>query len=313
MSDRLLPLDAWTLAAVEQAMSAHVGGQWTARSFTDLADRSSHQAVICHGPTMSVFVKVSTAQDAVVQFAAELDGLRLLRERAAVATAVPVGPGVLALDPGALLLLEAVPEHAPEARTVDDWRSIGSTLARLHQAHGQQFGLADFDGFFGPLPQNNAPLAGSATWCDFYAERRVLPGLRMARDAGHVSSELAARVERLAGRLPQVAGPEPRPALLHGDAQQNNFISSAAGAVLIDAAPYYGHPELDLALLDYFQPVPDDVYAGYREVGTIDPGFSERRELWRIAAYLHVLAVDGTTTFGRTFSRRLADAVQRYT
>lgn len=294
-------------------MSAHVGGPWTARSFTDLADRSSHHAVICHGPSTSVFVKASSAEDAVVQFAAELDGLRLLRERAAVATPVPVGPGVLALDPGALLLLEAVPEHAPEARTVDDWRSIGSTLASLHRVRGDRFGLADFDGFFGPLPQDNAPLDGSASWADFYAERRVLPGLRMARDAGHVSPELAGRVERLTVRLPQLVGPEPEPCLLHGDAQQNNFISSTAGAVLIDAAPYYGHPEIDLALLDYFQPVPDDVYDGYRELGTIDTGFVERRELWRVAAYLHVLAVDGATAFGRSFTKRLTDAVQQYT
>jgi len=52
-----------------------------------------------------------------------------------------------------------------------------------------------------------------------------------------------------AARLPDLAGPEPRPALLHGDAQQNNFVSTAAGAVVIDAAPYFGHPEADLALV----------------------------------------------------------------
>jgi len=46
-----------------------------------------------------------------------------------------------------------------------------------------------------------------------------------------------------------LCGPEPAPSLLHGDAQQNNFVSTDAGAVIVDSAPYFGHPEVDLALV----------------------------------------------------------------
>jgi fructosamine-3-kinase len=49
-------------------------------------------------------------------------------------------------------------------------------------------------------------------------------------------------VERVAERLPQLCGPEPMPALLHGDAQQNNFVNIRDGAYLIDACPYFDHP-----------------------------------------------------------------------
>ena len=82
--------------------------------------------------------------------------------------------------------------------------------------------------------------------------------------------------------------------------------------MLVDPAPYFGHPEIDLALLGYFQPVPRDVFDGYTEVRPIDDGFPERRELWRMFAYLAVVAVDGTTPFGRAFFSRLDQAIGRY-
>lgn len=167
------------------------------------------------------------------------------------------------------------------------------------------------DGVVGPLHQDNRPVPGNR-WADFYAERRLRPRLRSAVDSGHLPPDLARGVDRLIARLPRLCGREPRPSLLHGDAQQNNVLTTATGAVLIDVAPHFGHPELDLALLDYFAPVPGAVFDAYREVAPIDPGFGARRELWRLAGYLAVVTVDGTSEFGRPFLGRVADAVAAY-
>jgi fructosamine-3-kinase len=177
--------------------------------------------------------------------------------------------------------------------------------------HDPQFGLDHLNGFFGPLPQDNAPVA-SNHWSDFYAERRLAPRLRSSVDTGHIPVALAADIEQLRRRLPMLCGPEPRPSLLHGDAQHHNFVSTFTGAVVVDAAPYFGHPEIDLALVDYFSPVPGDVFDAYREVSVIDPGFAQRRELWRIFAYLAVVTVAGDKPFGRGILARLADAVRHY-
>jgi fructosamine-3-kinase len=72
------------------------------------------------------------------------------------------------------------------------------------------------------------------------------------------------------------------PSLVHGDAQQNNFISTEEGPVVIDPAVYYGNPELDLASVDCSQPVADDVLNSCRDERPTDPGFWERRDLWRV-------------------------------
>jgi fructosamine-3-kinase len=77
-------------------------------------------------------------------------------------------------------------------------------------------------------------------------------------------------------------------------------------------APSIGHPEVDLALVDYFAPVPSEVFDAYRDVTPIDPGFPERRELLRLFAYLAVITVDGASDFGRPFLNRLADAIASY-
>ena len=299
------------VAEIERAASAHLGRPWVSRGFTSLNERASHPSGVLHGESFSVFAKLGVAADAREQFTAELDGLRLLSRAAEVKTPVPVADGVVSLAAGSLLLFEALPERPPEARERDDWRSIGRVLAALHAVRHRRFGLGGAPGFFGPLPQDNRPVR-SNRWTDFYLERRITPALRIAADSGNLPADLAAQVGRVMARLPALSGPEPRPSLLHGDAQQHNFISTADGAVAIDPAPYFGHPEVDLAQVDFFQPVPADLLAAYGEVAPLDPGFADRRELWRLPTYLAVIAVDGPSPFGRRCLARLADAVRRY-
>lgn len=297
--------------AIEQAASQHLGRPWVSLRFTDLNDQASHPAGIHHGRPFSVFAKLSFAAGSRQHFAAELSGFDLIRQRTSVATPTPVATGLAGVDGGTVLLLEALPERPAQARTAADYRAIGRTIASLHQASDDRFGLAEFDGFFGPLYQDNEPVP-SNRWADFYGERRVLPLLRAAVDSQNLPSDLATAVQNLVPKLSGLCGPEPRPALLHGDAQQNNFLSTPSGAVVIDVCPYFGHPEVDLALVDIFAPAPGEVLAGYREISPVDPGFGSRRELWRVHAYLAVIAVDGRGPFGRQFIPRLADALARY-
>jgi protein-ribulosamine 3-kinase len=285
------------VGAVEQMVSQYLGRRWQAKTARDLSEFSYHPAAILSDGGLSVFVKVSTAANGLEQFETELASLRYLAQRG---VRTPTAVGVRATEGGAVLVLEAVTavERGPR-----QWREIGQALGRLHHIHGPRFGLKTH-GYFGPFYQDNRPLDD---WLSFYAERRVAPLLRLATDSGHLPADLGRQVEKLMTRLPELCGPAVAPALLHGDAQQNNFISTANGVLLIDtAAIYYGHPEIDLALVDYFQVVPADVFEGYQEEMPIAAGFAERRELWRVFAYLALITVDGG------FAGRLRAAVRQY-
>ncbi len=303
-------LNADVVRAVERAASAHRGHPWVSAGFSSLDARAAHPAGIFRGELFSVFAKLG-GPDAHTQFIAEMRGLDLIRGRSSVGTAVPVGPGLIHVGDGSLLLSEALAERPAERRCGADYEALGQTLAALHEVKDGQFGLAGFDGFFGPFRQDNRPVPAN-TWASFYAERRVGPSLRVAVDSGHLPADLAAGVGRIIARLPELTGPEPAPALLHGDGQQNNFISTPDGAVVIDACPYFGHPELDLALLGYFEPVPGAVFDAYRDVSPLARGFDERIELWRLFAYLAVISATGASSLGRDFLGRVVSAVTRF-
>jgi fructosamine-3-kinase len=292
-------LGARVRAQIEHAASAHLGRSWVSQGFTSLDDRASHSCGILRGAPFSVFAKLGTGPDAREQFTAELAGLRLISP--AVPVPVPVAGGLADTEvggladtdasgladtdasgpgdteTGVLLLSEALPERPPGSRSRTDWRSIGHVLATVHQVRHERFGLDGPRGFFGPLPQDNRPVPGNR-WAGFFRERRLLPLLRAAADSGHLPPGLAAGVEGIAARLPALAGP----------------------------------PEADLAMLDFFQPVPDDVLAAYQEILPVDPGFAGRRELWRLPVYLAVVAVAGDDPFGRRYLDRLAAAIRLY-
>jgi protein-ribulosamine 3-kinase len=278
--------------AIERAVSAYRGAPWRVRSLRDLADLSSHPAAIIADGDFAVFAKRCVGAMARDQLEVEQAGLTLLRERAGVQTPEPIA--IIDVDGGAIMLTVAVAEIA---RGPEQWRAIGRTLARIHRVYSDACGL-DRNGYFGPCFQDNRRLTD---WPTFFLERRVWPRLAAAVDSGHLPPALARQVESVAARVHDLCGPPVAPTLLHGDAQKNNFLSTADGALVIDPAVHYGHPEYDLALIDYFEAVPDAVFHGYREVLPIAPDFAERRALWRIPAclavvqhagapYLHMLA-----------------------
>jgi fructosamine-3-kinase len=283
---------------VEQVVTEHIGRQWTIKAARDMTEFACHPCALLSDGSYSVFAKFSDAANGLEQFEIELAGLRLLSERSGVLTPTPIG--IIPVTGGSILVLETV--QAVD-RTTRHWRQIGQTLARIHKIKWDRFGL-ETHGYFGPLYQDNNPMSD---WPTFYAERRLWPGLRLATDSGNMPPVLIRQVEKLISRIPELCGPEIVPSLLHGDAQQNNFISTEMGAVVIDPAVYYGNPEMDLAFIDYFQTVPDDVFDGYQDELPIDPGFRERRDLWRVWGYLAAVTVEGPS-----YLSKLTEAVQKY-
>ena len=273
---------------IEQAVSEHLGRPWILADFDDLVDKASHPCGVLSDGAFAVFAKLTTGENAPDQLAMELAGLQLVREKCGVATPAPVA--VLPGEREAVIVLEAAREIP---KGPQQWREIGRVLARMHSIHASLPGLAHHN-YLGPLYQDNRPMAD---WPTFYTERRLWPRLIQAINRGVLTLGQVRQIERVIARLPELCGPPVTPVLLHGDAQRNNFVSTVDGALVIDTAVHYGHPELDLAYLGYWQEVPEDVFDGYREILPIDPGFATRRELWRLSVWLVVEAFDGSPTY----------------
>jgi len=218
----------------------------------------------------------------------EADGLRWLAEARAVRIPKVVaqsGPD----DPVAFLALEHMARTAP---ALDHDDRLGDGLAALHAAGAPGFGYVH-DNWIGSLPQSNRT---HETWSAFYAEARVLPLVRRAIDDGRAPASWAALADRLAARLPELAGPSEPPARLHGDLWSGNVITDSRGQpVLIDPAVYGGHREVDLAMLALFGGLSPRVVAAYEARTPLAPGWKARTRLWQIYPLLvHTLLFRGS-------------------
>ncbi len=289
---------------IEQCVSDYLGRTWHAKQIDDKSDRASHPSATLSDGTFTIFVKLGEGPRAADQFRQEAYGLHLLTARSGVLTPTVIATIDLANKDNkdqALIVMEATTEIIE--REPIHWRQIGQALAQIHAVKDGYFGL-ETHCYWGSLYQNNSPLAD---WPDFFWQRRIEPRLKAAVDSGNLPPELILQVERLRPQLPALCGPYVAPSLLHGDAHQNNFLSTPKGAMLIDPSAYFGHPELDLAHIDFFAPVPPAFFQGYTEIMPLDSGFKHRRDLWRIPAWLAMIEVEGVQHVDT-----LSEIVQRY-
>jgi fructosamine-3-kinase len=184
----------------------------------------------------------------------------------AVRAAGAPAPEVFAAD-DEVLVIECLPQSGGVGIAWDD---LGRILLHLHAAHGERYGWAE-DYAFGPVAIANG---WSEDWPDFWAQNRLLVNVK------YVGAGLTRRLERLCVDLPNRLPARPAPALLHGDLWGGNvlvFGDKVSG--LIDPACYFGHVEVDVAMLMMFDHPGAAFFAAY---GKLDAGHKERLDIYRL-------------------------------
>jgi fructosamine-3-kinase len=262
---------------------------------------------------------VKTRPDAGAgEYATEARGLQWLAEPVALRT-----PRVLEVAED-YLVLEWV---QPGSLSADGAEELGRGLALTHAAGAPAFGAAahgapgamsaaehhQTDGesdaaasTFGSLRLPNDP---TPDWPAFYAQRRLLPLVAIARERRALSEPGAHDVQAVCERLPSLAGPPESPARLHGDLWSGNAMADVEGRPwLIDPSAYGGHREVDLAMLRLFGAPSPRVFAAYQEATPLAAGWEERVELWQLLPLL-VHAV----LFGGAYIGAAERVAERYT
>jgi fructosamine-3-kinase len=234
---------------------------------------------------------VKTRPDAGAgEYALEAAGLEWLAEPGALQT-----PRVIELA-GDYLALEWVEPGRLSAAGAEE---LGGGLAAIHSAGAPCFGDPGFgealgvQAHIGSLRLPNEP---SDNWHSFYAERRLMPLVRIAGDRGVLSAGGVESIERVCGRLDRLAGPPEPPARLHGDLWSGNVHADGDGRPwLIDPSAYGGHREVDLGMLRLFGAPSERVFAAYEEVAPLAAGWEERIELWQLLPLLvHAVLFGGS-------------------
>jgi fructosamine-3-kinase len=218
-------------------------------------------------------------------FEREAAGLRALRAAGAVAV-----PEVVRESPAGLVLewIE-VGRRSPEADG-----ALGTQLAALHRVTGPRFGLDDAPG--GYLGSQPVDLTPTDDWEEFFIDRRVRPLTRRAVERHRLDPAAIGLVERVAGRAGELCGPPEPPALLHGDLWGGNRLVDGRGANwLIDPAVYWGHREVDLAMMQLFGGFGESTYGAYDEAFPLASGWRDRVEWYQLPPLLvHAILFGGS-------------------
>jgi fructosamine-3-kinase len=226
-------------------------------------------------------------------FEPEAAGLRWLAEPAAV----PV-PEVLAVGKSALVVSWIAEGTASLAAA----ERFGADLATLHAAGAAHFG-ATWPGVIAGLPLPNEE---ADAWPSWYANRRLLPYARVARDSGAFSAADVRLVESVADRIADLAGTAEPPSRIHGDCWSGNVLWSGGRGWLVDPAAHGGHRETDLAMLSLFgAPYLDRILASYSGSWPLADGWRARIPLHQ----LHPLLVH-VCLFGSGYRQSALDAAR---
>ena len=166
------------------------------------------------------------------------------------------------------------------------WADIGAALRRLHDNQGESYGWP-VDYSLGTVGLDNRQ---GHDWPRFWGEQRL------AATAALLDRPWRDRVGKLERVLADLLPAEPRASLLHGDIWSGNILVFRGSlAALIDPACYYGHSEVDLAMLTLFDTPPPEFWESY---GGLAAGWEERRHAYQLFPALVHLRLFGQSYAG---------------
>lgn len=188
-------------------------------------------------------------------------------------------PKVISYGPKQLEM-ELIRHQRPSA---SQWMQFGQILAKLHSISHEYFGL-DYDNYIGLNPQVNTP---SYDWGDFFCVNRLKFQANLIKDQ-KLKDQLIEYFEIHGEKLREFLNShDPRPSLVHGDLWSGNILFDHNSAWLIDPAPYYGDPEVDLAMTKMFDTISADFYHSYHQIRPRIAGHEQREIIYNLYHYLN--------------------------
>ncbi len=138
-------------------------------------------------------------------------------------------------------------DDQPEKTNVDLLNSIIS----IHSIKNQDYGF-DFDTQIGGLKQINSK---SKNWKEFYTDKRLSYIFNLVNKNKPMDKSINTKIDLLIKKMDNFIPTNPRPSLLHGDLWEGNILFKNKKFVgFIDPGSFYGHNELEVSYLRWFNP-----------------------------------------------------------
>jgi len=244
------------------------------------------------------FVKYNRAKAFPQMFETEAQGLKILSETSVIG--IPEVIAYSETDHYAFLLLEYIENGNANSHF---WSDFGTKLANLHSISSSLYGL-DFDNYIGSLKQINRQ---HNNFIEFFVLNRLELQWKECRDKGFFSQSDQRHFDSLIASLHNII-PIEKPALIHGDLWNGNFmVSSTASPFLIDPAIYFGHRESDIAMSKLFGGFDPRFYEAYNDMLPLEKGWQSRLNILNLYPLLvHV------NLFGGGYANQVLQLIRQF-
>lgn len=245
-----------------------------------------------------LFVKLNDSSRFPNMFEAERTGLKIL-SKSSFRVPKPVLSGIK--DKEQFLILDWIREGNPNDNF---WNDFGICLAQMHTISNEKFGL-DASNYIGSLKQSNKK---RENWTDFYRDERLLPQMKLAEKSGLLSNRMKLGFDTLFNELHNIY-PTEKSSLLHGDLWSGNMMVDSEGfPTIFDPAVYFGHREMDLAMMALFGGFGHGWIESYNEIYSLEPGWQQRIPIGQLYPLMvHV------NLFGGSYVRSVETILQKLT
>jgi len=244
------------------------------------------------------FIKYNSASAYPGMFEKEAAGLKILADTNTIE--IPEVKVAVTINDYAYLLLQYI-ETGVSSRNF--WNDFGTKLADLHRNTNKYFGL-DHDNYIGSLVQKNSY---HPDFFSFFISQRIEPQLKEARNKGAFSHSETRYFDSLFNTLHNII-PVEKPALIHGDLWNGNYMVTADGSpCLVDPAVYYGHREADIAMTQLFGGFSPDFYGAYNQAWPMEKSWEKRMDVYNLYPLLvHV------NLFGGSYARQVLQIIRQF-
>jgi len=163
-------------------------------------------------------------------------------------------------------------------QTNDDFLNA---IISIHSMHSTNYGF-NFDTQIGGLKQINSM---SKNWKEFYTEKRLYYIFDLINRDRPMNKIINAKIDLLIKKIDNFIPSNPRPSLLHGDLWEGNILfKNKKFAGLIDPGSFYGHNELEVSYLRWFNPrfIDNNFLDKYNDHIKIDKNYLEYEPIYQL-------------------------------
>ena len=202
-----------------------------------------------------------------------------------------------------LVIMSFIDNNNNQPSKIND--DLLEAIISLHSKNSINYGF-DFDTQIGGLRQINSY---SKNWVEFYRDKRLYYIFNLINKKQPMDSAINTKINLLLKKIDNFIPNKPKPSLLHGDLWEGNILfKNKKFTGFIDPGSFYGHNELEVSYLRWFDPrfIDDNFLDKYNDHIKIDKNYLEYEPIYQL--YYSLLNV---YLWDRSFVKNVQNLLER--